>query len=422
MKNFTNYIIIFDKLLSLWRKHKSQIKGWFKKTKKEDSPSQPVEVTTSSAETTTLNAIVDADNNQEKTDISCGLFQQGEMHIICAPTGGGKSIMSVEMGLAIAGGKGSKYHAMVKNILGDDWNFSTQRVDYIDGENGKDVLRQRYRKQGMRYPDLFNITPAGKIYTIDKLEESIRYRAKEMQSKGNLTIIIDHPGCYEGSENCRRMEKFYKALKNITTSYREGGYYLTIFICAFVNTDKPWKPVYSTNITGTKDLRNSAHTIVALCPCSMGEEYKFLKVIKARGKARNKEVTVLKINEEEGLFFHLACKMDEQNALPSPVKKQKTTEKSVTHPTMSPFFPPIPVTGSEKKNSTESVAHSVWKTDARRKVTPEILVQIKQMFTNGMTQNKIASTLGLCRKTIIKYLQQPEHKEVIDEAIHLRTT
>ena len=50
----------------------------------------------------------------------------------------GKSIFAVEMGLAMAGGKESGPYAIVKSILGDKWDATTQRVEYIDGENGED--------------------------------------------------------------------------------------------------------------------------------------------------------------------------------------------------------------------------------------------------------------------------------------------
>lgn len=89
-------------------------------------------------------------------------------------------------------------------------------MDYIDGENGKDELRKRYGNAGINYPDTFYVTLPREIFTIDELESYIRQCAKESKSKENHIIIIDHPGCYEESDNHKRMQRFYQALKTLS--------------------------------------------------------------------------------------------------------------------------------------------------------------------------------------------------------------
>lgn len=180
-----------------------------------------VEETGKNIKSMSLKEIIDQSKSLNKQEPQRGFFAEGELHVICAQTGMGKSILAVQMGLAIAGGKGSDHYAKIKEIFGDNWNATKQRVDYIEGENGKDEIRKRYGNVDINYPDTFSVTPAGEIYTIDELESYIRQRAEESKNKENRTIIIDHPGCYEGSDNHKRMQKFYQSLKTIILNYRQ---------------------------------------------------------------------------------------------------------------------------------------------------------------------------------------------------------
>lgn len=358
-----------------------------------------------------MKEIIERNKPQSAVSHQRGLFASGELHVICAQTGMGKSIFSVEMGLAMAGGKESEPYAIVKSILGDKWDATKQRVEYLDGENGEDELYERYGRGEVNYPDTFTVVPSGEISSIDDLEKYIRQRAEESKYREDRTIIIDHPGCYAGSDNPHRMQKFYKSLKSIMVNYRQGGHYLTVFVLSFVKTDKPWKPVYSEDIIGTKELKNIAHTIVALCPCRKGGEYRFLKVVKSRSGEKNEEVPILKISKEGGLFLHFVGRMNEKDALPLPVKSRKTPVTSpdlkqdifeVTGPSVAPLKP---VLSCEKPETVGEVTGSAVKQDKRIKVTPGKLQRIKQMYEKGLKQGEIAKALGLCRKTVNKYLQ-----------------
>lgn len=297
--------------------------GW----KKEEKEAIPADHTAEKSDKTitpvSMKEIIERNKPQSAVSHQRGLFAPGELHVICAQTGMGKSIFSVEMGLAMAGGKESEPYAIVKSILGDKWDATKQRVEYLDGENGEDELYERYGRGDVNYPDTFTVVPSGEISSIDDLEKYIRQRAEESKYREDRTIIIDHPGCYDGSDNPHRMQKFYKSLKSIIVNYRQGGHCLTVFVLSFVNTDKPWKPVYSEDIIGTKELKNIAHTIVALCPCRKGGEYRFLKVVKSRSGEKNEEVPVLKISKEGGLFLHFVGRMNEKDVLPLPVKSRK---------------------------------------------------------------------------------------------------
>ena len=53
----------------------------------------------------------------------------------------------------------------------------------------------------------------------------------------------------------------------------------------------------------------------------------------------------------------------------------------------------------------EEVTGSAVKPNKRRKVTSGILQHMKQMYEEGLKQEEIAKALGLCRKTVNKYLQ-----------------
>lgn len=411
IKEMTAVVVLCTSCLKLIRegiKFFNTIKPRFPKKEKEVQPSQQP---SKNVKSITLNDIFRRNKGQSAASLQRGLFAPGELHVICAQTGMGKSIFAVEMGLAMAGGKESEPYAIVKSILGDKWDATKQRVEYLDGENGEDELYERYGRGDVNYPNTFTVVPSGEISSIDGLEKYIRQRAEESKYREDRTIIIDHPGCYNGSDNPHRMQKFYKSLKSIIVNYRQGGHCLTVFVLSFVKTDKPWKPVYSEDIIGTKELKNIAHTIVALCPCRKGGEYRFLKVVKSRSGVKNEEVPVLRISKEGGLFFHFVGKMNEKDALPLPVKSRKTpvtstdTGKDMAESPEVSVAPLELVLPYENTETVEEVTGFAMEPDKRRKVTSGILQRMKQLYKEGLKQGEIAKALGLCRKTVNKYLQ-----------------
>lgn len=355
----------------------------------------------------TMKEIIERNKSQGGLPKKRKLFAQGELHVISAPTGIGKSVLSGGLGWAMAGGKESEHYKLVKGILGDDWDTTKQLVEYIDGENGEDELYDRYGRADMDCPDNFTVLLPGTLSTIDELEAYITRRAQENKSKGDYTIFIDQPRCYTGYSSHQRMQDFYVTLKQIISDYRKGGYRLTLFIIEFLETKTFCKPVSHENIAGTKELKRKAHTIVALCPCRLGEEYCFLKVLKCRSYSPGKEVTVLKRNTDNGVFFHFAGKMQEEDALPlkdqeasaaSPVFGKDTLDTSCASVVPSVHELYEETTGAVKKVSCSS--------KRGKKVTLEILQRMKQLCNQKIPQQKIADILNLSRKTVNKYLQQ----------------
>ena len=356
-----------------------------------------------------LKEIIERNKSQGELSKKRKLFAQGELHVISAPTGIGKSVLSGGLGWATAGGKESEHYKLIKNILGDDWDTTKQPVEYIDGENGEDELYDRYGRANMDCPDNFTVLLPGTLSNIDELEAYITRRAQENKSKGDYTIFIDQPRCYKGYYSHQRMQEFYVALKNIISDYRKGGYRLTIFIIEFLEADTFCKPVSCENIAGTKELKRKAHTIVALCPCRLGEEYCFLKVLKCRSYNPGKEVTVLKRNTDNGVFFHFAGKMQEEDALPLPARKPTASAaspvfgKDTLDTSCASVVPSVHELYEETTGAVKKVSCSSKK---GKKVTLEILQRMKQLHNQKIPQQKIANILNLSRKTVNKYLQQ----------------
>jgi len=122
-------------------------------------------------------------------------------------------------------------------------------------------------------------------------------------------------------------------------------------------------------------------------------------------------VPVLKISKEGGLFFHYAGRMNEKDALPLSVKSRRTpvtstdTGKDMSEVTGTSIASSESVLQDEKPETVEEVTGSAVKPNKRRKVTSGKLQRIKQMYEKGLKQGEIAKALGLCRKTVNKYLQ-----------------
>ena len=103
--------------------------------------------------------------------------------------------------------------------------------------------------------------------------------------------------------------------------------------------------------------------------------------------------------------------MNEKDALPLPVKSRKTPvtspdlEQDIFEVTGTSVASSESVLQDERPETVEEVTGSAVKPDKRRKVTSGILQRMKQMYEEGLKQEDIAKALGLCRKTVNKYLQ-----------------
>lgn len=85
---------------------------WDEREKKKEAipadETSPADHTTEKSDKTitpvSMKEIIERNKGQSAASLPRGLFAPGELHVICAQTGMGKSIFAVEMGLAMAGG------------------------------------------------------------------------------------------------------------------------------------------------------------------------------------------------------------------------------------------------------------------------------------------------------------------------------
>ena len=109
--------------------------------------------------------------------------------------------------------------------------------------------------------------------------------------------------------------------------------------------------------------------------------------------------------------------MNEKDALPLPVKSRRTPvtspdlKKDMSEVTGPSVASSESVLQDEKPETVEEVTGSAVKPNKRRKVTSGILQRMKQMYKEGLKQGEIAKSLGLCRKTVNKYLQCIKREE-----------
>ena len=126
---------------------------------------------------------------------------------------------------------------------------------------------------------------------------------------------------------------------------------------------------------------------------------------------------VLKISIEGGLLLHFVGRMNEKDALPLPVKSRKTPvtspdlELDIFEVTGTSVASSESVLQDEKPETVEEVTGFAVEPDKRKKVTPGKLQRMKQMYKEGLKQGEIAKSLGLCRKTVNKYLQCIKREE-----------
>ena len=120
-------------------------------------------------------------------------------------------------------------------------------------------------------------------------------------------------------------------------------------------------------------------------------------------------MTVLKRNTDNGVFFHFAGKMQEEDALPLPARKPTASAaspvfgKDTLDTSCASVVPSVHELYEETTGAVKKVSCSSKK---GKKVTLEILQRMKQLHNQKIPQQKIANILNLSRKTVNKYLQQ----------------
>lgn len=309
--------------------------------------------------------------------IVCGYIKVGMVNLIVSGGGVGKSILMVQIALAVS--KGAR-----PEFLPEYCSVSVQqKVIYYRLEDFSNEVQGKYGDGKVLYnsnikwflsEDLPSSTLTGFIEHIKALAASLME---------DTVVFIDPATKLDGYKHT----KFIKGVEEAMAIARERNITLTIIGTVHLDEIKDWTVLTNCDIKGGDKGLQQAGSVTALRRERTNvEKYRFLQCLKepkGSPKPFNGDVLVMKTVHDElddsnmYLYYQFDSIKPEVQARPKKPKAEDTPSSPT--PTLKTPAPP------------------------NQKVTPEIGRKIENMLAKGIKVSKIASTLHLSEKTIRRY-------------------
>jgi excisionase family DNA binding protein len=199
----------------------------------------------------------------------------GELCILFADTGVGKSILATQIGNSIA---------LVQPIKGFKMEAEKQKILYLDFELSDKQFKARYSKNyknHYQFCDNFLRVPtdSNSDYVEGKLEEFFHTSVDSIISEqGTKILIVDNITClFAENKKAKDALQLMKGLMKLKTKHN-----LSILVLAQTPKRDHHKPITKNDLHYSKMLLNFCDSSFAIGECKTEKESKYLKQIKAR--------------------------------------------------------------------------------------------------------------------------------------------
>ncbi len=305
-----------------------------------------------------------------------GLIRGGERVVIFSPTNQGKSILSMQMAIDIAGGTTSE-------LVEQDDVHPEQEVFIYDAEQDDFNIKQRYGGYD-EYPENLHRVSNCSFGKISELIKDIEHRLHNTSVSRDVTVVIDNLTAISSDMSAEDSRLFIEELKRLKMEMLAKGHFLTFIIVGHaIKTDDYSTPSLSF-LRGSSNLTNLADSVFALWPTNLGEEYKMLKIAKARCIKRDGTVIVLRRISDPYLHFEFERRAAEEDVLP----KSK----------------------AGKGGSVEGVS-SDEPGSSKAKVSAEDIERMKELRAENKTLEEIGKEFGVAKSTVSKILNPQTKKK-----------
>lgn len=359
----------------------------------------------------TLNEVLSKSDSKRETELVDNFLYKGDTCLICARPNVGKSILTMQIGLAIAEGENSKLTPICEKQ-----KILPQVVYYYDGEMRNSDIRHRFRRGMDKYPKTFLRVRDNNLNSLEKLINDIRRRVTNEHPNEDCTVAIDNIASFSRNKSKNDVGDFFKALNALKEEYENRGNSLTVLIVIHtIKTHNKYTPIELEDIAEAAEFSRFTNSIIALEECRLGKNKRILKSLKYKYDAIPEEVSIVNLMKDPELHFEYECSMLEEDAIL--LKKWKKGTGSTRPVSSAEGSTPADDTEQSldegnQSGMKEGIASNPSPKDRRKEVTPEILLRMKQMHDEGMTQEMIGKSLNLSRKTVNKYLQQIKRREI----------
>ncbi len=359
-------------------------------------------------------------SGQPRPKMMGGLITQGEIAVIFAPSGQGKSTLAMQGGIETA--KGSPCSLVAK----DETAHKAQNVIIYDVEQSDEDIRVRY--SGYDCPDKLQRVANCSFENSGKLIHDIELRLKGQD--GDVTIIIDNITSIMPALDGESVRVFFNGLKKLQAEYNTDNRALTFILIGHTPKIEITKLPTLYDMTGSSNNANFTDCMYALCPTNLGDKYKALLTLKFRKGERNENAIVLRREQAPYLHFEYEkeCPVEEvllndkakNGSRPSDTDESKdsktsklagngqvTTEQVVEKWIEFKTKNDNSLAGLSDPQMREEVAEAIDGIDCARTIDRHLKRMALMKHKQGKTDSEIATELYLEDSTVQRYLKDP---------------
>ena len=400
-------------------REKMKIRQEFKDPKKgeegkDGSPSESADPLKSESLNDTLNK-----PGQPRPKMMGGLITQGEIAVIFAPSGQGKSFLTMQAGIEAAEGSPSSL------VDKDDTAHKAQNVIIYDVEMSDEDIRCRY--SGYTFPDNIQRVANCTFANSGELIHDIELRLKDQN--GDVTFIIDNITTIMPTLGGESVRLFNNELKRLQAKYNTDSRALTFIIVCHTPKDVDLSNLPSkSSASGSVNFANFADCVYALWPTNLGDKYKMLCTLKFRKGERNEQAILLRREQKpylhfvyerecpgEELLLNDKAKNDNDGGKGSKTSKlagngqvttEQVVEKWIEFKTKKDDDDLVGLTDPQMRR----VVASALGVKNARTIDRHLADKTLEMQTNGKNADDIAKELYLEDDSVQRYLKEPTDK------------
>lgn len=376
--------------MGLWAGYKSINKTKAKDVSSDNKEKEPNQLPPSKMET--LNETIQKckSSNYGISTMEGGFIRYGGINLIFSPTGEGKSILVMQMGIEIATGKASQ-------LVSEDHSLHPpMAVVVYDEEQDEDDIVDRYGKNGQTYPNNLHRKESCMFDDDNVLTEDISKTIGSFES--DVCVIIDNLTSIIPTLSSNKVRKFYKRLKQIQKNAKDQGRRITFIVVA--HTIKGYSDKFTLkDLAGSANISNFLNNAIVLIPTKYGEQMKMLKLLKNRNNLKGDGI-ILKIVPSPYIHFEYQRTAIVEDAAPEHIQKSIASflngETASNSNTNKPVLP------------KEELRKKAW-----------------QMRKHGMTGKAIANKLGVNEMMISRIFNDKKRKircPINTNTVQLETT
>lgn len=311
--------------------------------------------------------LVDSANTPASESLFGELWFEGELCILFADTGQGKSVLAIQIAEALAGGRPFeselKTPSKPKKVLLFDFELSAKQIEPRYSVSSSDPESTHYEDH-YAFSENFlrsEVDPDAIPPDFANEEEYMfrRMASAIVETEATVVIVDNITWLNSNNEKAHKASALMKSLKKIKKK-------LDISILALAHTPKrdPTKPITVNDLAGSKMLINYVDSCFAIGESSRDQGIKYFKQIKVRNASKRygaDNVIVCRLHKPHN-FLHFEFLSYDQEA-----------------------------------------EHLKTYTD---KDKDELIADAKEMYKNGRTQQEIADILKVSKMTVSRYLKQ----------------